>query len=57
MQGCRVCVNLGIIRIRNTKLEKIFRREYGREGEREREEGGDLGGVIMIYNMVEKYYN
>lgn len=55
MQGCRVCVNLGIIR--NTKLEKIFRREYGREGEREREEGGDLGGVIMIYNMVEKYYN
>lgn len=32
MQGCRVCVNLGIIRIRNTKLEKIFRREYGREG-------------------------
>lgn len=56
MQGCRVCVNLGIIRIRNTKLEKIFRREYGRERERERGEG-DLGGVIMIYNMVEKYYN
>lgn len=39
MQGCRVCVNLGIIRIRNTKLEKIFRREYGRERERERGEG------------------
>lgn len=43
MQGCRVCVNLGIIRIRNTKLEKIFRREYGREGERERERGGGSG--------------